>query len=110
MLYYLYWIVLLCIIHIVHCSFVFFFKQNTAYEMRISDCSSDVCSSDLIDPRPAALDEGRRPGGGVGWIAGRAALQDILGRHGAVAGERGPDHELGEIGRASCRERVCQYV
>src|SRR3546814_4444796 len=29
----------------------FFFKQKTAYEMRISDWSSDVCSSDLIDPR-----------------------------------------------------------
>src|SRR3546814_645566 len=27
----------------------FFFKQNTAYEMRISDWSSDVCSSDLSD-------------------------------------------------------------
>src|SRR3546814_1251706 len=26
---------------------MFFFKQKTAYEMRISDCSSDVCSSDL---------------------------------------------------------------
>src|SRR3546814_1914363 len=32
--------------------FVFFFKQKTAYEMRISDWSSDVCSSDLsIDKR-----------------------------------------------------------
>src|SRR3546814_8645107 len=31
------------------CIFVFFFKQKTAYEMRISDWSSDVCSSDLID-------------------------------------------------------------
>src|SRR3546814_10676654 len=35
---------------------VFFFKQKTAYEMRISDWSSDVCSSDLIarslSPRP----------------------------------------------------------
>src|SRR3546814_18478139 len=30
---------------------VFFFKQKTAYEMRISDWSSDVCSSDLIRPR-----------------------------------------------------------
>src|SRR3546814_4470308 len=29
------------------CSFFFFFKQKTAYEMRISDWSSDVCSSDL---------------------------------------------------------------
>src|SRR3546814_16851113 len=28
-------------------SFIFFFKQKTAYEMRISDWSSDVCSSDL---------------------------------------------------------------
>src|SRR3546814_5809104 len=28
----------------------FFFKQKTAYEMRISDWSSDVCSSDLVDP------------------------------------------------------------
>src|SRR3546814_1367839 len=28
-------------------SYVFFFKQKTAYEMRISDWSSDVCSSDL---------------------------------------------------------------
>src|SRR3546814_3427602 len=30
--------------------FVFFFKQKTAYEMRISDWSSDVCSSDLHEP------------------------------------------------------------
>src|SRR3546814_3460757 len=28
--------------------FIFFFKQKTAYEMRISDWSSDVCSSDLM--------------------------------------------------------------
>src|SRR3546814_3348249 len=30
--------------------FFFFFKQKTAYEMRISDWSSDVCSSDLSSP------------------------------------------------------------
>src|SRR3546814_2635382 len=30
--------------------FFFFFKQKTAYEMRISDWSSDVCSSDLSTP------------------------------------------------------------
>src|SRR3546814_9402370 len=30
--------------------FIFFFKQKTAYEMRISDWSSDVCSSDLHLP------------------------------------------------------------
>src|SRR3546814_4482433 len=31
--------------------FLFFFKQKTAYEMRISDWSSDVCSSDLLPLR-----------------------------------------------------------
>src|SRR3546814_19973938 len=34
----------------------FFFKQKTAYEMRISDWSSDVCSSDLADLDDLALD------------------------------------------------------
>src|SRR3546814_4002936 len=33
---------------VVRLRFFFFFKQKTAYEMRISDWSSDVCSSDLI--------------------------------------------------------------
>src|SRR3546814_7419949 len=32
----------------------FFFKQKTAYEMRISDWSSDVCSSDLFHVHPVA--------------------------------------------------------
>src|SRR3546814_5142326 len=33
-----------------YCEFLFFFfKQKTAYEMRISDWSSDVCSSDLVN-------------------------------------------------------------
>src|SRR3546814_1062960 len=36
---------------------VFFFKQKTAYEMRISDWSSDVCSSDLAARLAAALEE-----------------------------------------------------
>src|SRR3546814_4185032 len=31
----------------IRCDICFFFKQKTAYEMRISDWSSDVCSSDL---------------------------------------------------------------
>src|SRR3546814_2908564 len=38
--------------------FFFFFKQKTAYEMRISDWSSDVCSSDL---RPSRLQLGDGP-------------------------------------------------
>src|SRR3546814_8676813 len=40
--------------HIVLFFFFFFFKQKTAYEMRISDWSSDVCSSDLRRSRAAA--------------------------------------------------------
>src|SRR3546814_8194863 len=46
------------ILRIVYCGSLlfFFFKQKTAYEMRISDWSSDVCSSDLtlwLDPEIA---------------------------------------------------------
>src|SRR3546814_4753070 len=40
---------------------LFFFKQKTAYEMRISDWSSDVCSSDLAAQRPARAADGNRP-------------------------------------------------
>src|SRR3546814_7825517 len=38
--------------------FIFFFKQKTAYDMRISDWSSDVCSSDL---GPACFGRQARP-------------------------------------------------
>src|SRR3546814_9132616 len=41
----------ICACHVVFCV-LFFFKQKTAYEMRISDWSSDVCSSDL-KPQPS---------------------------------------------------------
>src|SRR3546814_8615336 len=37
----------MCVVCRLYNVFVFFFKQKTAYEMRISDWSSDVCSSDL---------------------------------------------------------------
>src|SRR3546814_7994131 len=43
--------------------FVFFFKQKTAYEMRISDWSSDLCSSDLTAARqqqPAPVERPRQ--------------------------------------------------
>src|SRR3546814_14431770 len=42
--------------------FFFFFKQKTAYEMRISDWSSDVCSSDLHPPDRRG-EPGTRPAG-----------------------------------------------
>src|SRR3546814_4673724 len=41
-----------CLLLQIRCLF-FFFKQKTAYEMRISDWSSDVCSSDLASARVA---------------------------------------------------------
>src|SRR3546814_10317417 len=44
--------------------FFFFFKQKTAYEMRISDWSSDVCSSDLEARSLAPLSLGGIPRGG----------------------------------------------
>src|SRR3546814_9218894 len=40
--------------------FFFFFKQKTAYEMRISDWSSDVCSSDLLSVHAENLREHRK--------------------------------------------------
>src|SRR3546814_10275389 len=49
----------------VTCLYFFFFKQKTAYEMRISDWSSDVCSSDLHD----AGDEGILRQGSRRWCA-----------------------------------------
>src|SRR3546814_3496810 len=53
------------VIHVVCLCFFFFFKQKTAYEMRISDWSSDVCSSDLYcdAPKPSfeKAPEGKAP-------------------------------------------------
>src|SRR3546814_16843211 len=96
---------------------VFFFKQKTAYEMRISDWSSDVCSSDLSPPvgvdllrqlhsvgrvhRPERADRHRPELDGGGARAGAAA--------GDPRPAPGPAASV-QIGRASCRERVCQYV
>src|SRR3546814_1901501 len=42
-----------CVVICLGSRLFFFFKQKTAYEMRISDWSSDVCSSDLPPRRPA---------------------------------------------------------
>src|SRR3546814_4130102 len=44
----------------------FFFKQKTAYEMRISDWSSDVCSSDLVPARRQSACADRLDSGGFG--------------------------------------------
>src|SRR3546814_5747907 len=83
----------------------FFFKQKTAYEMRISDWSSDVCSSDLhTGQRLCRRRFQQRDADGGG---GRRRVDGHAGPwHDEVPAD---DHHQ-QIGRASCRERVCQYV
>src|SRR3546814_10559066 len=89
------------VIMLVFIMYFFFFKQKTAYEMRISDWSSDVCSSDLstsATPTVAVCElfPGLPPCERIIAHARESTL--------CQAGSRM------EIGRASCRERVCKYV
>src|SRR3546814_5241112 len=100
--------------------YFFFFKQKTAYEMRISDWSSDVCSSDLM------MESGMLTATGVNTDMSKMDHSKMgHGSHSmkhddpnSVLVEPGKTKELvwkftraaDQIGRASCRERVCQYV
>src|SRR3546814_3945195 len=81
----------ICFLSIVFCMF-FFFKQKTAYEMRISDWSSDVCSSDLI-------------GGDAGFEA--------AGRHRRRSWRRGSgrseERRVGKECVSTCRSRWSPY-
>src|SRR3546814_3634529 len=81
----------------------FFFKQKTAYEMRISDWSSDVCSSDLF----AAGERGRGIAGcrSRRW-AGRFGDQRVVGGRGHSGASRpdGPAH-VDRRGCCSGRDR-----
>src|SRR3546814_6675811 len=83
----------------------FYFKQKTAYEMRISDWSSDVCSSDLTAGRRAARCAGGRHGTGQRAAAHRLGASGTASPVARPAGRGDP-----EIGRAPSRESVCQYV
>src|SRR3546814_3441041 len=98
----------MCVYASVFMVFFFFFKQKTAYEMRISDWSSDVCSSDLLRhvlrAGAAAPPVEAVPGRLLRHLGG--LLEEVVG-HVEVHGAR---PSAGQIGRASCRERVCQYV
>src|SRR3546814_9890632 len=80
------------------CLFFFFFKQKTAYEMRISDWSSDVCSSDLRLLR--GYERGGKPtasgdalGAGFGQLR-LGQLGAILGGGGAASLGQGCQHRL----------------
>src|SRR3546814_4607221 len=98
--------------------------------MRISDWSSDVCSSDLPNPHPQGGGKynpalflalarpdfiaRRRDASGEHWLAagGRGFTLDpaspLARAHWLVIGDA--QGQAKEIGRASCRGRVCQYV
>src|SRR3546814_3496164 len=104
------------------CICFFFFKQKTAYEMRISDWSSDVCSSDLAIARLTpeqyrVTQEGatERPGTGEHLHTTEPGIYvDIVSGEPLFASsskfESGCGWPSFKIGSASCRERVCQYV
>src|SRR3546814_9839229 len=96
----------------------FFFKQKTAYEMRISDWSSDVCSSDLLqkDLRTGRSERSHQ----LVELAGHGADPDHRVDQHREEDDQATDQDLGDparaepdhqqIGRASGGERVCQYV
>src|SRR3546814_8954416 len=92
----------------------FFFKQKTAYEMRISDWSSDVCSSDLTTAAtPATV--GRWPTPPM--LPGNNNDISSIGKRNRYMVRSVKNwlvmksiYWIGKIGRASCRERVCKYV
>src|SRR3546814_3080284 len=101
--------------------FFFFFKQKTAYEMRISDWSSDVCSSDLkttlfqlvqrfYDPQQGVEKVDGTPLPKVDPAALRARIAVVPQESVIFAASARDNLRYGQIGRASCRERVCQYV
>src|SRR3546814_8772663 len=73
--------------------FYFFFKQKTAYEVRISDWSSDVCSSDLAEPRSC------RP-----RCRAAGALRSVP--RGGILAERRQAAAFGLAGTRACRGRT----
>src|SRR3546814_6447403 len=99
-------------------------KQKTAYEMRISDWSSDVCSSDLLRETFERIGPLLRLNIVRNRITGQSkgyAMVYFINEEGRKAAlQAGPIHIHGappasaparpQIGRASCRERLCQYV
>src|SRR3546814_8766553 len=81
-----------------------FFKQKTAYEVRISDWSSDVCSSDLIPkplpPRREARLEPSRASGSSRFGGAAATASPVSGDHQAwrLAAKTGEAPSGGEAG------------
>src|SRR3546814_3544201 len=99
----------------VYVVFFVFFKQKTAYEMRISDWSSDVCSSDLAVRRTRSeqvVDPARGEQPAVADDRGRVADlldlgQDVRAEQHGHAGlaERSEERRVGKEGVRTCRSR-----
>src|SRR3546814_9566272 len=97
--------------------YIFFFKQKTAYEMRISDWSSDVCSSDLVPPVPNVESNSStynkallRRSDFISYMPYQLIRREHKAGQLVPVPLDGLTWHRSEIGRASCRERVCQYV
>src|SRR3546814_4194960 len=89
--------------------FVFFFKQKTAYEMRISDWSSDVCSSDLLPGRADAVGLGGMSSAGR-LVPARlpfdvACLLAVTG----LSCLRSEERRVGQECVSTCRSRLSTY-
>src|SRR3546814_3226410 len=90
--------------------FVFFFKQKTAYEMRISDWSSDVCSSDLI--RKGAMDAVLRYAATQASADLTVAVERIAKSGGTplvVSVDRSEERRVGKECVSTCRSRCAPY-
>src|SRR3546814_3572027 len=88
---------------------VLFFKPKTAYEMRISDWSSDVCSADLWSIVWGGKGNQWANGSNFGYPPGVRVAVPLSDEHLAHTGPTTWSLEQ-EIGRESCRERGCHYV
>src|SRR3546814_2621631 len=91
--------------------FVFFFKQKTAYEMRISDWSSDVCSSDLVHVLKIALRDLLRRDIDQPGLRVVAHRVPIMRAERAGDGDEGRSEErrVGKECVSTCRSRWAPY-
>src|SRR3546814_7933505 len=90
------------------CIYFFFFKQKTAYEMRISDWSSDVCSSDL--PTQPARPAHHRVRTGIRIFAARTNPSGHPGPDGPhLATRRSEERRVGKECVRTCRSRWSPY-
>src|SRR3546814_5873596 len=85
-------------------SFFCFFKQKTAYEMRISDWSSDVCSSDLVISSVMVFSLGLVTAGALRPHAFLQANHDLFGT-GACCTLRSEERRVGKERVSTCRSR-----